>query len=122
MNTPVLCNKPDIDLSEYPEFRNPTITTAALMLACESLAQISGSEPGLWLDRFSNAAQLMYPETPCPLPLNFKLIWMILPLHDCWKKLQQQAAIVSDDALVSFCQLQIDDLSAVLKEWEVSSK
>jgi hypothetical protein len=122
MNTPVLCNKPDINLSEYPEFRNPAIATAALVMACDYLAHISGSDAGLWLDRFSNAAQLMYPETPCSLPLNPKLIWMILTLVDCWKKLQGQAAIVSDDALVSFCQIQIDDLSATLKEWEVSSK
>jgi hypothetical protein len=85
MNTPVLCNKPDIDLSEYPELNNPAISTAALVLACDTLAQFSGTEAGLWLDRFSNAAQLMNPESAAPLPLNDKLVWMILTLLDSWR-------------------------------------
>jgi hypothetical protein len=120
MNTPVLCQKADIDLSEYPELDNPAIASAALVMACEYLAQFSGGEPGLWLDRFSNATQLMNPEAP--LPLSAKFFWMAHTLLDSWHRLQKQAAIVSDDALVSFCQIQIDDLTAALQEWEVSSK
>jgi hypothetical protein len=116
MNTPVLCQKVDIDLSEYPELNNPAIASAALVMACEYLAQFAGGEPGLWLDRFSNAAQLMNPQS---LPLNPKLTGMIMTLIQSWTKLKQQAQTVSDDATVAFCQTQIDDLIAALQEWEV---
>jgi hypothetical protein len=119
MNTPVLCNKPDIDLEQYPELAHPLIAFAALVMACDFLAQTVGGDPALWLDRFSNAVQLMTPEPQTSSTLEHRLAGMVITLIAAWKKLQVQALSDLDEPLYLYCQTQLDDLSALLQEWEV---
>jgi hypothetical protein len=120
MNTPALCNKPNIDLEQYPELGTAPIAFAALAMACEFLSQTIGGDTALWLDRFSNAVQIM--TEPPPPPLDERLTQMLNTLLQSWEKLQLESVSQLDEPLYLLCQMQIDDLRAILNEWEVNRK
>jgi hypothetical protein len=115
MNLPTLCNKPDIDLKQYPELATAPIAFAALTMSCEFLSQTVGGDAALWLDRFSNAVQLM--TSPAP-SLDERLTQMMITLMESWEKLQVESVSQLDEPLYLLCQMQLDGLRAILNEWQ----